>query len=45
MKNGMVLAMAVALLFLGCAGRPEMSTVQAEAFRPSNENCRGMQTP
>jgi hypothetical protein len=45
MKNGIRLAMAVVLLFLGCAGSPEMSPEQREAVRQSNENYRRMQTP
>jgi hypothetical protein len=45
MKNGIMLAMAVVLLFLGCAGSPEMSPEQREAVRQSNENYRRMQTP
>ena len=45
MKNGILLAMAVVLLFLGCTGSPEMSPEQREAVRQSNETFRRMQTP
>jgi len=45
MKNWMMLAMAVVLFLLGCAGSPNMSPEQREVIRQSNENYRRMQTP